>query len=283
MSSSVESTPTNEEDITIIDSIDLHGEHEENEKVVLTEFLSETVRKNKRIRNGVWVTVITGLGKHSTNGPVLRQAVESLLIKRDMIFWPNPDRGSFTVRADSGFELHYENPAQRKDTKVVLRPSDDLTIDLRISSKKKNLKSIEIVFPNRNGQFSLTPAEIAEEERMVSAAKSLSMRETVATKSTFLRESSQIEEALKRSMEYSLETEEEILIKRAIAFSSCTDDEVNFEGKKSLAEENRKLSSTETTKNEGSESDEMEVAIRESLLLSKTEQKTKARRTSSTV
>lgn len=196
-----------------------------------------------------------------------------------MIFWSNPGRGSFTVRADSGFELYFENPAKRKDTKVVLRPSDGVTISLRISCKKKNIKSIEIVLPYRNDQFTSTPSEIATEDRMISAAKHVSMKQTVVTKSIVSRESSQVEEALKRSIEYSkaLETEEEVQLKRALAFScmdsSYIDDGITFEDKNSLAEANKKLSSTEATEMIESESDDMEVAIRESLLFSRNEQK----------
>jgi len=192
-----------------------------------------------------------------------------------MNFWLNPGRGSFTVRADSGFELYAEDPGRLKDTKVILKQSDDLTIDLRISSRKKKIKSIEIVFPERNEHFSLTPSEIAAEDHMLSAAKKESMKEAVSIKSLVSRESLHMKEALKKSIEFdrALETEEDVQLKKAIAFSCMNSSDHNYDEpfsdlKTSLIDENKNISKYNlkaSAKNR--EDDDMEAAIRESLLL----------------
>jgi len=68
MSSLIKSESRNDVKVVIVDSIDLHGYRLERGISALTEFLSEIVKRYKRIRNGVWVTVITGSGKHSPHG-----------------------------------------------------------------------------------------------------------------------------------------------------------------------------------------------------------------------
>ena len=93
-------------------TIDLHGYRKSEAIAALTSFL-------ERNQGQGWVTVITGSGAHSHNGPILRTAVQSLLEKRQMEFTLNRGKGSFLVNADSGFVLY--DPEAPTDTKVVLQ------------------------------------------------------------------------------------------------------------------------------------------------------------------
>jgi hypothetical protein len=97
-------------------TIDLHGYRKSEGISVLTSFLDQVTRRNK---GDVWVTVVTGTGAHSSDGPILRTAVQALLEKRKMVHTVNRGKGSFTVKANSGFVLYA--PEAPKDTKVVLQ------------------------------------------------------------------------------------------------------------------------------------------------------------------
>lgn len=92
-----------------IAELDLHGLSRERAIRAVTDFIEENKRNNVRI--------ITGTGSHSTHGPVLRSAVESLLTRRNMMF-NKESAGSFIVNCSSG-ETFYR-PEQPKDTKVVI-------------------------------------------------------------------------------------------------------------------------------------------------------------------
>ena len=76
-------------------TLDLHGYRKEAAIRAVTEFLDRQSRRNAP--NDGWVTIITGAGSHSPDGPVLRTAVESLLRRRQIQFerdTPGPSRCS---------------------------------------------------------------------------------------------------------------------------------------------------------------------------------------------
>lgn len=85
----------------------------------MTDFLD----RMNRLMNAekAWVLIITGSGAHSPYGPVLRGAVEALLVKRKIEYYPMKGKGSFLVNASSGFVLY--EPAQPRDSKVIVAPS----------------------------------------------------------------------------------------------------------------------------------------------------------------
>ena len=112
------------------DTLDLHGFTKAQGIAALTQFLDQVKTKNrdakKRAEDGeIWVQIITGSGAHSGfgGGPVLRDAVQSLLVKRNMIFKLNRGKGSFNVKANSGHELFKSPPPT--DTKVIVRKAPE--------------------------------------------------------------------------------------------------------------------------------------------------------------
>ena len=98
----------------IENQLDLHGFTKEKAIRRMTQFLEEEKKKkvkkekygNAKIntnskynsRDGSkWVEIITGSGKHSQDGPVLREAVRKVLDIREMTYYQRNDAGSFAV------------------------------------------------------------------------------------------------------------------------------------------------------------------------------------------
>jgi len=95
--------------------LDLHGFTKENAIRQLTTFL-------ERHEMAPWVCVVTGTGSHSSDGPVIRNAVKKLLSKRKMEF-RKLTPGSFMVNASTGIVLHAPDPPVDTKLKVIPRPS----------------------------------------------------------------------------------------------------------------------------------------------------------------
>ncbi|GAX18962.1 hypothetical protein FisN_8Hh182 [Fistulifera solaris] len=89
--------------------LDLHGLTREKAIRAVTDFMEDNKRKHVRI--------ITGTGSHSTHGPVLRTAVESLLTRRKMQFQKD-SAGSFLVNCASGDTFY--PPESPQDTKLLV-------------------------------------------------------------------------------------------------------------------------------------------------------------------
>jgi len=101
-----------------ISKLDLHGYTKSEGICRTTEFLDRTSRK---IPNSclpahwmdgqfgddkTWVLIVTGSGSHSSHGPVLRGAIESLLKKRNIEFYPmKHGKGMFTVEITAEIEI----------------------------------------------------------------------------------------------------------------------------------------------------------------------------------
>lgn len=204
--------------------IDLHGYTQSEGVSSLTSFLDKVTRRRK---GDVWVTVVTGSGAHSQNGPVLRAAVERLLQKRQMVYTINRGKGSFTVNANTGIVFY--PPESPKDTKVVVKPAINKPHGLlssRLPSPSLLSSSLSSASPKLAASNPL-PREVAandanfaesfmEQERMVKESK----REEV-----MLRKALSVSklEAEKESQEYN------VLLERTLSLSKLEYDKAGGE------------------------------------------------------
>ncbi|OEU18844.1 hypothetical protein FRACYDRAFT_260579 [Fragilariopsis cylindrus CCMP1102] len=103
-----------------VSKLDLHGYNKSEGIRRTTDFLDRIASKSKQNSTKAWALVVTGSGAHSSHsqGPVLRGAIENLLIKRNIEYYPMKGNGSFLVNALSGFVLY--EPEQPRDTKVII-------------------------------------------------------------------------------------------------------------------------------------------------------------------
>jgi hypothetical protein len=118
--------------------LDLHGRR-------LEEAIAEVTMYFDRIRsayssitssaasNSLNVTIITGKGSHSAQGPVLRSAIQKLLVKRGMTFSIEHGKGAFKVDALSGWDLYAAEAASC--SKVVVSDQQDFHM---LALSKKN-------------------------------------------------------------------------------------------------------------------------------------------------
>ena len=143
-------------------TLDLHGYTKEKAIRSLTDFLERSAQKQQQ-RKSSFVRIITGTGSHSgaMGGPVLKQAVHKLLIKRDMEFSYTKKHGLFLVNVHSGHVLKQNPTAQElhlaavsgsgasgmtqteslsQDTKVRIMPRDHEAARLLPNQKKRNKK-----------------------------------------------------------------------------------------------------------------------------------------------
>jgi len=116
-SSSSSSTCSNISARRPVATLDLHGYHRGEAIRRLTDYLDQQAQNNRAEQ--VWVCVITGSGVHSTEGPVLRNAVQDLFVKRQMEYHINTGKGSLTVNAKSGIVLHKQKVV---DSKITIVP-----------------------------------------------------------------------------------------------------------------------------------------------------------------
>ncbi|CAB9509510.1 expressed unknown protein [Seminavis robusta] len=225
-------------------TIDLHGYTKETAIRAVTNFFETSARQAKQ-RNP-WVMVITGTGAHSGSlgGPILKQAVQKLLIKRKMEFCYSKKKGFFYVNCLSGHVLK-SNPTARElnvaagggagaavleepigqDTKVKLmqRPESIVLAPppvLRPLHKKKVIgKKIrkdlqtfaaaqQSTRPTPQQRISNSPllSEIAADSQMIEKAKSVSLEDSRRYRSQVDKEKHQTQQILKKSQ---MELEEE--------------------------------------------------------------------------
>lgn len=169
-------------------TVDLHGDTKTQAIRRLTEFMDRLIRSRPKMAN-VWVLVITGSGAHSKDGPVLRNAVESLFQKRQMNYTMNPGKGSFTVDARSGF--HFFEPGQPEDTKVIV--SDAMGNDDRALSRHRD-------------RVRAPPSRLEQEANPLPAE--------VAATDAFIEES-----RIEGEKAFSLQKKEEKLLRKAVSMS----------------------------------------------------------------
>lgn len=110
--------------------IDLHGLTRDDAISTVANFLnaqrssSSVKQESNSSYSPVPAVIITGSGKHSHSGPVLRTAIEKYLQKREMNYVINKGKGSFTVDCASGIDLYFDKN-QKVCTKVILASYDD--------------------------------------------------------------------------------------------------------------------------------------------------------------
>jgi len=150
-------------DIEVVATLDLHYKTKAMAIASLTSFLSETVRKygTEKDQKGIWVRIITGTGHHSKQGPILRLAVQKILKKREMSHVLNEGKGSFTVRADSGYELIAHDPSRMVDSKLL------------IVSEQKDNAGFQSCSPHKtySSTFSRTKESISSSSNALASAR----------------------------------------------------------------------------------------------------------------
>jgi hypothetical protein len=208
-------------------SIDLHGHRKSEGISALTAFLDQVVRS----KGEVWVLVITGTGANSHDGPVLRSAVQALFEKRQMVYTVNHGKGSFNVKANSGFVLY--EPQEPRDTKILVKEAPDPFPALPKMSNLVARASTSTVNP--------VPAEVAAND-------------------------ANLEESRKeQKKEFKQRKKEEKIIKKALSISLLESAKEDEEEEKKM-ERALSLSMIEIRAEEGGEEKKMERALSLSMI-----------------
>lgn len=198
---------------SITATIDLHGHRKSEGIIALTRFLDSVVsqatkKKGTTSTGEIWVLVITGSGAHSSEGPVLRTAIQSILEKRKMQFVVNRGKGSFTVNANSGI-VFYE-PGMPVDSKVIIKEAPEVIPSLPKPPRFPMVSSV-------CNDEAPTPLEVAETDKAIEESKKDQQR--------IFQEQKKEEHIIKRAVSMSLlqaqkeEEEEQQLVQRAVSMS----------------------------------------------------------------
>eukprot|EP00560_Eucampia_antarctica_P002158 CAMPEP_0197840480 /NCGR_PEP_ID=MMETSP1437-20131217/45633_1 /TAXON_ID=49252 ORGANISM="Eucampia antarctica, Strain CCMP1452" /NCGR_SAMPLE_ID=MMETSP1437 /ASSEMBLY_ACC=CAM_ASM_001096 /LENGTH=356 /DNA_ID=CAMNT_0043450103 /DNA_START=47 /DNA_END=1120 /DNA_ORIENTATION=+ len=244
--------------------LDLHGYTKERSISRMTWFLSDVIRKANTENNSspVIVTIVTGTGSHSRDGPVIRNAVKSLLEKRRMHYVLNKGKGSFTVDASTGFEL-YTNNGQHFDSKVIVKSdSDKLPVGYAPANANKHGADLATVVsgntnssrPNHNNLShnnsnpsilnqggAPLPSEVLADDAIFQHVKKKSSSEASKVRSLTDRENNAVQKATSLSLKEELSTKEGIQqIENAIQLSQkeyeqVIDEEDNLQKATSLS------------------------------------------------
>lgn len=237
------------------DTLDLHGYTREDAIRAVTHFWEVSSRKHAK---NPWVCVITGTGAHSgaLGGPILKQAVHKLLIKRQMEFsYCKKPRGMFLVNVRSGIVLKH-NPsavellraagdttqvvedAWNQDTKVKVVQREHvpganapkLPAQKKKATGKKARKDAisyaqaSVTGPQRerlNTGPAPRPSELAADQRMMDEAKTASLKDTRKYQSQRDKEENMVRQAIQKTQQAALEEKrlEEEELKRILALS----------------------------------------------------------------
>jgi len=222
----------------VVDTLDLHGKTKAKAISSTTWFLDQQ-RQQQRNRNHnkssssssrvLYVRIITGTGSHSSaqQGPVLRNAIETLLKKRQMNYTLERTKGSFLVDLMSGFELEGA-PKLAEDTKVVLvngeSDSDNLILPrtrrphrANNNNNKKNFLRQQRSTTSSSSDTAATaanssdgegdspfsfplPSEVLNDDEQIRNACILSAKETIARKRDESLDNQNLESALQKSL-----------------------------------------------------------------------------------
>lgn len=161
-----------------VEILDVHGKTKEKAILSMTMFLSDCIRKHQHLNNeGVWVRIITGCGKHSSQGPILRNAVQATLDKREMDYVMDKWKGSFTVRADSGHPLTECTNWKMLDTKILIVSSlPQPTKSERADFPKPTLTTSVDSSPSLVDNHDPLPREVLHDDKSLQRAKELSLQ-----------------------------------------------------------------------------------------------------------
>lgn len=244
-----------EQRIQASDTLDLHGYTREDAIRAVTKFWEDAGRKYSQ---NPWVCVITGTGAHSgaLGGPILKQAIHKLLIKRQMEFsYCKKPRGMFLVNVRSGIVLKH-NPsavellraagdttqvvedAWNQDTKVKVVQREHIpgaTAPRLPAQKKKatgkkarkdamNYAQASVSGPQHerlNTGPAPRPSELAADQRMLDQAKTASLKYTRKYQSQRDKEENMVREAMQKTEQEALEEQrlEEEELNRILALS----------------------------------------------------------------
>lgn len=194
--------------------LDLHGLTKDKAISQLTSFLDQIrydkTRANSALDKEIKVTIVTGSGSHSSNGPILRSAVEKVLKKRQMTYYLTFKKGAFVVDALSGIDLYQESV---QDTKLLVVPDEEFpilnnrkAIQFRSSSKRQlgDFESKQVNYSNvcdENGDYNPLPSEVAADDDDLAKVKQLSLEEAARTQSHATKEINELKQAIVLSVE----------------------------------------------------------------------------------
>ena len=283
--------------------LDLHGNTKEKAIQKLTFFLDQIRHKHlhslhapassKRLTY-LPVSIITGSGKHSQNGPVLRTAVQKTLTKRQMTFRFGAGKGSFLVDALSGIELrelrgHGDPSADTtdedydsrcaKDSKVLVkRQRDRIGVgfiggpqhDVRLVNRPKNTLLTRthqpVPEPNPAPKASISAVHSdRDDEATTTLNEEIDGILSMPTPSEAKWEEEQIKDAKQlsekeASLQYSLETKESKILQKATEDSLHSHREIEEERKK--LQDILEMSKREEEHNQKSEEEMIEEALK---------------------
>jgi len=226
-------------------TLDLHGYTKSEALSRTTWFLDQTNMLNSKHH---WVLIITGTGAHSSHGPVLRGAVEALLVKRNIEYHSMKGKASFLVNAASGLVLY--EPPQPKDSKVVVAPKSaslslirhrsirGATLGQDVSEKlNENLKTLKKEFHNRRKEeevfHEVISKSLEDEERLKAEDKELIERAynlSLLEKEKEVEEDRKLQEAIETAKHESIieGMDEEEQIQKTLALSKLEFDHQSF-------------------------------------------------------
>jgi hypothetical protein len=147
--------------------LDLHKHTKEKAIQEMTYFFNQIRKKCCQNEKVFMVTLITGSGSHSQQGPVLRQAVQKTLIKRQMDFSINRGKGSFSVNALSGIDL-FADDRVKQYSKVVFMPRNSNDNDVQLTGR---LKPAPISSTRPRFQLGPLPSQVAEDDKLLEEVK----------------------------------------------------------------------------------------------------------------
>lgn len=285
--------------------LDLHGNTKEKAIQKLTFFLDQIRHKHlhslhapassKRLTY-LPVSIITGSGKHSQNGPVLRTAVQKTLTKRQMTFRFGAGKGSFLVDALSGIELrerrgHGDPSADTtdedydsrcaKDSKVLVkRQRDRIGVgfiggpqhDVRLVNRPNNTlltrphQPVPAPKPAPAPKASISAVHSdRDDEATTNLNEEIDGILSMPTPSEAKWEEEQIKDAKQlsekeASLQYSLETKESKILQKATEDSVHSHREIEEERKK--LQDILEMSKREEEHNQKSEEEMIEEALK---------------------
>lgn len=228
----------------VVFSLDLHGQTKDQAIRSMTKCFERQLtlqsngdeghfNANANDRKAVYVEVITGTGSHGSNGPVLREAIRSVLISREMSF-EQLNAGSFKVNIASGFELYPDGPATDSKITSVAQNSEFARASLAnhtrsavpYANRASSRSYRRMASDNSSGyngdcerscgsnlDFELTPAEAKQFDVILRTTQSASRREFEFEKSQKYEEERILDQVLIESELYSPDKEEEFFRK----------------------------------------------------------------------
>jgi Smr domain len=242
-----------EQQIRPFATLDLHGHTKESAIRALTAFCEQS--EQSAHPNNPWVSVITGTGSHSgaLGGPILKQAIQKLLIKRQMEYCYSKKKGFFLVNVLSGVVLK-ANPTREElnvaaagdsavlvdderfghDTKLKFMARDHVppaappilkpNHKKKVAGKKmrKDMQAYSLATPQQlMSSHDPLPSELAADQQLIQQAKTYSLHDTRKWQSQRDKEQYTLEQILQKTQQEELEKEqqEQEELQRAVALS----------------------------------------------------------------